>query len=140
MPRVMVDDRRTGLLVGTDHVAQLFRVKPCGECSRVYQITEQHRELASLAVSRSSVQGRGSRVRRGYLLLLRFPDSPILRFLSSFRTCPDQHLAVFVYRDAFGIDQIRFEIFYILVIEGEPALKHAVSHPPLALEELNDLR
>jgi hypothetical protein len=59
MPRVGLDDLRRGLLVGTDHGAQVFRVELAGELRGAYQIAEQHGELPAFRL-----RGRADRRRR----------------------------------------------------------------------------
>jgi len=53
--------RRASLLVCTHDVAHFLRVDTCGELARADQITEHHRHLAPLAISRLR---RGPRFRR----------------------------------------------------------------------------
>ena len=44
-----LDDLSAGLLVGPHHLPQVFGIEPTGERGRIYQITEQHRELAAFS-------------------------------------------------------------------------------------------
>src|SRR5215475_11203409 len=72
MPLIAGDDSGTGLLVSTHHLAQFFRVKSLRERGGVYQVTEQHRELAPLGFGyapRSSTRSAG-RGRSGLFVAL----------------------------------------------------------------------
>ena len=75
-----------GVLIGSDDLAQVFRVELAGEGRGVHQVTEQHRELAAFGVGRSGGSWRrgrhGCRVVRG---------DKRLRI-----TRPDQHRALLV--------------------------------------------
>src|SRR5215813_7908421 len=53
---------------------------------------------------------------------------------------PDEHLAVFVSREAFGVNQIGLEIFDVLIIDAETSLEHAVRYASLTLQQFLDLR
>jgi hypothetical protein len=72
-----LNHRRTGLLIGSHHLAQLFGVQLCGKSSRAHQITEHHRELAALGFW-SSLSILEVRVSNGGCDILRiacFPSS-----------------------------------------------------------------
>src|SRR5882672_7200552 len=53
---------------------------------------------------------------------------------------PHQHLAIFVDGDTFGVDQIRFEVLDVLIIDTEAAFEHSIGYPPFALQQLSHLR
>src|SRR5215470_14347323 len=53
---------------------------------------------------------------------------------------PHQHFAVFVNGDTFGVDQIRFKVLDVLIIDTEAAFEHSIGYPPLALQQLSHLR
>src|SRR5262249_54065577 len=48
----------TGLLVGQDHLAQVFGVKFFRERGGAHQITEHHRQLPALSLGSSRARGR----------------------------------------------------------------------------------
>src|SRR5262245_16518956 len=107
MPLIAVDDRRTGLLVSSDHFAVLFGVELLGQRSRTYQVTEHHRQLPplggwGLGSSQFGVRSlwSGRRWRTWHLKLgtwnWRSPG-------------PHQHFAVFVGRQFFDFDEFFLE-------------------------------
>ena len=55
-------------------------------------------------------------------------------------TCPDQHTAVLIHREVFGINEVIFECFQVLVIKLELELEGTVRDTALAVQELADLR
>jgi hypothetical protein len=67
------------------------------------------------------------------LLLLRFPEVPLLRVLSSGLADPDQHLPFFICRHALGFDQFSLEVLQILVIQREAAFQGPIGHPAALL-------
>ena len=50
MPLKAGDHLSTGVLIGPDHLAQVFRVELSSEGRGIHQITEQHGELAPFGV------------------------------------------------------------------------------------------
>src|SRR5262245_57259809 len=68
VPLIVVDDRRTGLLIGAHHLPQVFRIELRGEGSGVYQVAKQHRELAPFSFGDSRTRHR-SLWSRGLALL-----------------------------------------------------------------------
>ena len=49
-----LDDCSSGLLVGSDHLTQIFWIELTGEGSRVHEVTEHYRELAPFGVWRAT--------------------------------------------------------------------------------------
>src|SRR4029453_11191698 len=50
VPVIALDHLGAGVLIGPHHLPPLFRVEPAGECGRIYQVAEKHRELAAFGV------------------------------------------------------------------------------------------
>src|SRR5262245_16026888 len=67
MPLEAGDHLGAGVLIGPHYGAEVFRIELAGEGSRVYQITEQHSELAAFSVKRLRFDWRGRHLRgRGF--------------------------------------------------------------------------
>jgi hypothetical protein len=54
-------------------------------------------------------------------------------------TGPDQHLAILVDGQTFGIDQFGFQVLQVFRIQVEPPPEGAVRHPPLTLKQIEHL-
>jgi hypothetical protein len=139
VPVIASNHLRTGSLIRTDHVPVLFGVELAGESSGVHKVTEHDGELAtfgfgrvrgdwcSLALSRRDIR-RGRR--RNWRSGCRCAGRP---------TGPDEHLAVFIHRQLFGVDEVIFQVFQHVVIELQPSFEDPIGDALLLLEECNDL-
>src|SRR5438034_2301823 len=70
MPLKAADHCGTSLLIGTYHLAQLFGVKLLRESCGAHQITKHHRQLAPLALGRSTFGRERSGPRALFFLLV----------------------------------------------------------------------
>ena len=134
MALIAADHRGAGGLIGTHHLAVLFGIELLRERGRAHQVTEHHRQLPPLGGVQSRVaQSISPRARvRRCLSLLRFSDSPFLRFLSCHRASPHQHSTLFISGQLFGFDELVLEVLQVVVIETEPSLQRPVRDPSFA--------
>ena len=54
-------------------------------------------------------------------------------------SCPDQYFAVLIHSEALGLDDLRLEVFEVVVVKRETALEGAIGDTPLALEKVERL-
>ena len=135
MPLKAGDHLGTGVLIGPHHLTQLFWVELAGECRRVHQVTKEHGELAPFRVrQRDGGWGDNLRVRSGKGVLLQRKGGGDGRREHTCASCPDQHPAVFVHRQALALNEFRFHIFQVRVVELELPLEGAIGQAPAALE------
>src|SRR6266498_223477 len=103
MPLKATDDFGTHSLIGSHHLPQLFGVELLRERSRAHYITEHHRQLAPLGLSRS-VRRFSSLMLWGWSLrgwLCFCPETcrsgaPLLRFLLGRVLGPHQYFAALI--------------------------------------------
>src|SRR5207245_6975906 len=99
IPVEALDHVGAGLLVYPHHVAPVFRIELSGETGRVYQIAEQHGELAAFGVGRTRWGWGGRRLGRGGILsgrLGRWLGGVRGRGRSSCSAMPDEDFVVFI--------------------------------------------
>jgi len=58
---------------------------------------------------------------------------------ASSRAYPDQHFAVLVHGEALGFDDLRLQVFKVIVVEREAALEGTIGDTPLALQKVERL-
>jgi hypothetical protein len=126
------DHLSAGLLIGPHHGAEVFRVEVAGECGRVYQVTKQHRELATFGLGclrRHDSWCCGKRrdilrYRRRYRL-----GSRGARCWEGLRgTCPDQHASVLISGDLLRVEEFVLKIIEGLLIQVKLALERPIRH------------
>ena len=133
IPVIAFDHCGTRLLIRPDNFSILFGVK-LGE-SVVESTTSQNITVSclhsasavggateGLALSRRDVRRSRQRNWRGGCPCAGRP------------TCPDEHSAVLIHCQLFGVDHVLFEVFQDLVVELEPALECPVGDALLPLK------
>jgi hypothetical protein len=137
-PSVTLNHGVAGLVILLHHTVVVFGIELGGECGRPHEVTEHHGQLPPLAFGPSRVcLSFGLRVSgRGGWSEFCFPVSPFSRFPLS---CPDEHLAVFIYRQPLGINQFDFEVVEVFIVKSEPSPQGSVRNPLLALKQFEHL-
>jgi hypothetical protein len=102
-----LDDGGSGLLIGSDHLSQIFRIELAGEGRRVDEVTEHHRELTPFGV-----WGATFNLEEFCLCGLVCAGRRLCGRLSH----PDQDSAVLVARQLLGLDEFDLEVFKIGVV------------------------
>jgi hypothetical protein len=141
MPVKAGDHLGTGVLVGPDDLAQVFRVELTGQGGRVHQVTEEDGELASFGVW----GGRGawwSGRWREPLLRVRLACRHVCRQRQEGHvgcTRPHEDATVLLHRDAAHLNEFRFQIVEVVIVERELALEGTIGEALILLEPLDDL-
>jgi hypothetical protein len=133
----VLDDLRTGGVIGLDDLAQVFRVELSGKRRGVDQVTEEHRELTALSLHGL---GWGWRTILPYGLgvwhRLRCPGALWRRVQ---RTAPHQDAACLVLGQALGVNEFRLEVVEIGIIQGKPTLQGRIGDAALLAQDLQNL-
>jgi hypothetical protein len=108
MPLIAGDHLGAGVLVGPHHLPPRFRVELAGQHRRVYQITEQHRELAAFGLRRTRL--------RSMLGPLGLWDARRRLWQYSSISSPHEHGARLVDRQLLDLDDLSLQIVQIGVI------------------------
>ena len=137
---VVMPDRGTApVLIRRDHIAQIFRVHPGGECRRSHQVAKHHSQLAALGLGRRRCDrgrrgGRGRTQRQGGRCKCRGRGDACLE---EGRADKGEPLAALVDRQALD-DQLVADVIDRLVVEPEFLLQPPIADPLLQVQEADD--
>src|SRR5215475_6011794 len=119
-----LDHCSTSLLVRPHDLPQVFRVEAAGEGSRVYQVAEQHCELAAfghrwLGRSRWAIRV-GDVNRQGNVRRYRWGRGRSRKQRCLSVTVTDQYSGILMKGKAFGIDELFLHIIQVGFVQGKP--------------------
>ena len=140
MPLKTGDDLGAGVLIGTHHLAQVFRVELAGEHGRIHQVTEQHGELQTFRIRRRRGDWGGLTLhrrdgRRGRQRHWRGGQRCYGRL-----TCPNEDAPVFVHGQTFGVEEFIIEglqVFVIQPVSAGECVQHSTAVQLAGAPELN---
>ncbi len=138
-PFIAVHGRHHALQHRVENLTRLLGVAVGQQCQRAFEIGKQYRDLLTFAFQGAAasedflgeVRGRVGVWGTHWLFGRRWRPSSGPR--------PDQHFAIFVHGEALGLDDLRLQVFEVVVIKCEAALERAIGDAPLALEEVERL-
>jgi hypothetical protein len=144
MPVIARNHPGAGVLIGPHHCAQLFRVQLAGEHGRVYQVTEQHRELATFRIRGTYGCRWGDGIPGGVVCLRwRRVHRPMQGGRWQGRrprgTGPDQHSALLIHGTLVDLDDLHLQIIEVRLVEVELALKRPIGDATALAEQRQDL-
>src|SRR6516164_6509586 len=139
MPIVALDHGGTHPLIGPHHVPPVFRVEVRGELRRVHQVAEHHGELAAFSVRRGRDDGCGLALRWGGLRRGRQRHWRGGGGCAGRPTRPDEHTALFIHGQLFGVNEVVFERFQQVIIDLEAQFQDPIGKTLLPLEESQGL-
>ena len=122
MPIVALDDFGTHRLIRPHHVPVVFGVELAGELRRIHEVTEHHGELATFGFGRGRGDWCGLALRRRDIRRGRQRHWRGGGRCAGRPTGPDEHSAVFIHRQLFGVDQVFLEVFQSVIIELRTAV------------------
>src|SRR5215813_10811263 len=134
-----IDDFRTNLLVLLEHLSQVFRIELGRKGSRFDNVNEHHRELAAFGFRRGRGGWNGLALRRRDVRCGRWMNWRGGGWCAGHLPGPDEHLALFIHRQLFGVYEVSFQVFKGLIIELQPALEYPIGNALLLLQQRQHL-